>query len=68
MKIRVQRLIEVWIEDSYEVEDTTEESIDKALNYELDADSTEVLWDSQEDLYPVKVYDEEYNLIKEKTW
>ena len=62
-KIYVQRKIEVWVEDVYEVEEINDEIIDRALDYDLDIDASEVLWESQIDLGPVEVYDEQHNLI-----
>lgn len=57
-KIFVQRKIVVWVEDSYTVDEITDESIQAAIDYDLDADNTEVLWESQEDLGLVEVYDQ----------
>ena len=62
-KIYVQRKIEVWVEDSYTVDEITDESIQAAIDYDLDADNTEVLWESQEDLGLVEVYDQHYEQI-----
>lgn len=56
-KIYVQRKIEVWIEDVYHVEDLSEETLEKAINYDLDYEDCEVLWESQIDLGPVKIFD-----------
>ena len=57
-KIYVQRKIEVWVEDSYTVDEITDESIQAAIDYDLDVDNTDVLWESQEDLGLVEVYDQ----------
>lgn len=62
--IIVQRLVNVWIEELYSVEDLSEESIDKAINYDLDGYETEVLWETQVDVGPVEVYDNSWNLLK----
>ena len=62
-KIYVQRKVEVWIEDVYEVDDINDEIIDRALDYDLDVDVSEVLWETQIDLGPVEVYDEQRKLI-----
>ena len=56
-KIYVQRKIEVWV-DSYTVDEITDESIQAAIDYDLDVDNTDVLWESQEDLGLVEVYDQ----------
>lgn len=62
-KIYVQRKVEVWVEDVYEVEEINDEIIDRALDYDLDVDVSEVLWETQIDLGPVEVYDEQRKLI-----
>ena len=62
-KIYVQRKIEVWVEDVYEVDEINDEIIDKAIDYDLDIDTSEVLWESQIDLGPVEVYDDKQNII-----
>lgn len=63
-KIIVQRKIEVWIENIYHVEDLSEETLDKAIDYDLEYEDCEVLWETQVDLGPVEVYDENWNLLK----
>jgi hypothetical protein len=68
-KICVQRKIEVWIEDIYKVEEINDEIIDSAINYDLDPDDSDVLWETQVDLGPVEVFDQHnkkiYSNIKE---
>ena len=64
-KIYVQRKIEVWVEDIYHVEDLSEETLEKAINNGLDYEESETLWDTMEELGPVQIYDENWNLIKE---
>lgn len=65
-KIYVQRKVEVWIEDIYRVEEINDETIEAAINYDLDSDDSEVLWESQIDLGPVQVFDHNNNLLKEE--
>ena len=62
-KIYVQRKIEVWVEDVYEVDEINDEIIDKAIDYDLDIDTSDVLWESQIDLGPIEVYDDKRNII-----
>ena len=62
-KIYVQRKIEVWIEDVYKVEEVNDNTIQDAINYDLDVDSSEVLWESQIDLGPVEVFDNSYEKL-----
>lgn len=62
-KIYVQRRIEVWVEDVYHVEDLSEETLEKAIGYDLDYEDCEVLWETQIDLGPVEVYDDKHNII-----
>lgn len=66
MKIIVQRFVNVWVEDIYEVDEINQDTIDKAVNYEIDSEQSDVLWETQEDVGPVEVYDENWNLL-EKT-
>lgn len=63
-KIYVQRKIEVWVEDIYKVEEINDETIEAAINYELDSDTSNTLWDTQVDLGPVETFDENRNLIR----
>ena len=69
-KICVQRKIEVWIEDIYRVEEINDEIIDLAINYDLDPDDSDVLWETQVDLGPVEVFDQHnkklYSNIKDE--
>lgn len=65
-KIYVQRKVEVWVEDIYRVEEINDETIEAAINYDLDVDDSEVLWESQIDLGPVQVFDHNNNLLKEE--
>ena len=65
-KIYVQRKVEVWIEDIYHVEDLSEETLEKAINNGLDYEESDTLWSTMEELGSVQIYDENWNLIKEK--
>ena len=65
-KIYVQRKVEVWVEDVYRVEEINDETIEAAINYDLDPDDSEVLWETQIDLGPVQVFDHNNNLLKEE--
>ncbi len=57
-KICVQRKVEVWVEDFYIVEEINDETIEAAINYDLDPDESDTLWETQIDLGPVEVYDQ----------
>ena len=57
-KIYVQRRVEVWVEDVYKVEEINDEIIKAAVNYDIDADESETLWESLIDLGPVEVFDQ----------
>ena len=65
-KIYVQRKVEVWIEDIYHVEDLSEETLEKAINNGLDYEESDTLWDTMVELGSVQIYDENWNLIKER--
>jgi len=64
-KLYVQRKVEVWVEDIYNVEEINDKTIEAAVNYDTDIDEEETLWETQIDLGPVRVYDSHNNLIKE---
>lgn len=64
-KIYVQRKIEVWIEEIYKVEEINNENIDKAVDYKLDVEDSETLWETQIDLGPVRVFDHNNKILKE---
>ena len=61
MKIKVQRKVNIWIEESYDIEN--ESQIQDAINYDLDYYNIETLWETQEDLGPVEVFDKNWNKI-----
>ena len=61
MKIKVQRQVNIWIEESYDIEN--ESQIQDAIDYNLDYYNIETLWETQEDLGPVEVFDENWNSI-----
>ena len=61
MIIKVQRKVNIWIEESYDIEN--ESQIQDAINYDLDHYNIETLWETQEDLGPVEVFDENWNSI-----
>ena len=63
-KIYVQRKIEVWIEEIYKVEEINDEIIESAINYNLDPDDSEVLWETQIDLGPVRVFNHNNEILK----
>ena len=57
-KFYVQRKVEVWVEDIYKVEEINDETIEAAINYDLDPDDSDVLRETQIDLGPVEVFDQ----------
>ena len=65
-KIYIQRKVEVWVEDIYCVEEINDNIIQDAINYDLDPDDSEVLWETQIDLGPVEVYDGHHKIIYSK--
>lgn len=65
-KIYIQRKVEVWVEDIYRVEEINDETIEAAINYDLDPDDSEVLWETQIDLGPIQVFDHNNKLLKEE--
>lgn len=62
-KIRVQRKVEVWVEDSYTVDEINDDIIQQAINYELPFEDSDTLWETQVELGPIEVYDEHHKLI-----
>jgi len=69
-KIYIQRKVEVWVIDIYRVEEINDEIIELAINYDLDPDDSDVLWETQIDLGPVEVFDQHnkklYSNIKDE--
>ena len=61
MKIIVQRKVEVWIEETYDVEDKSQ--IQDAIDYDLEYNELDVLWETQEDSGSIEVYDENWKLL-----
>lgn len=61
MRIIVQRKVEIWVEDIYDIED--ESQIPNAINYDFNSVEFNALWETQEDLGPVEVYDEDWKLL-----
>ena len=57
-KIYVQRKVEVWVQEIYEVEEINDTTINDAIEYNLDVDEEETLWETQVELGPVEVYNE----------
>ena len=67
MKIKVHRYVKLWIIDSYNVEDTDLKTIRDAINYDLDANDCDELWETVEELGPIEVYDENNKLLLKET-
>lgn len=63
MKVKLQRKVEVWIEETYEVDNTNQETLQDLIEYEKECDEVEPLWETQEDLGPVEIYDEDWNCL-----
>ncbi len=57
-KIHVQRKVEVWVEDSYTVDEINDDIIQQAINYELPFEDSDTLWETQVELGPIEVYDQ----------
>ena len=57
-KIHVQRKVEVWVEDSYTVDEINDDIIQQAINYELPFEDSDTLWETQIELGPIEVYDQ----------
>ena len=67
-KIYVQRKIEVWVQEVYNLEEIKDETIKAAIDYDIDVDEEETLWETQVDLGPVEVYDENHKVIYSKKY
>ena len=63
MKVRLQRKVEVWVEEVYDIDDINPETIENLINYENDCYEVDTLWETQEDLGPVEIYDKDWNVI-----
>ncbi len=57
-KIHVQRKVEVWVEDSYTVDEINDDIIQQAINYELPFEDSDTLWETQVELGPIEGYDQ----------
>ena len=66
MRVRLQRKVEVWIEETYDVEEVTPEVIQDLVDYNKECYSVEPLWETQEDVGPIEIYNENWDLIDER--
>lgn len=64
MKIIIQRKVEVWIEESYNLKDESE--IQDAIDYGISPITTEILWETQQDTDNIDIYDEHYNELSKE--
>lgn len=64
MRIIIQRKVEIWIEESYDLKDESE--IQDAIDYEISPITTEVLWETQQDTDSIDIYDEHYNELSKE--
>lgn len=64
MRIIIQRKVEVWIEESYNLKDESE--IKDAIEYGISPITTEVLWETQQDTDNIDIYDEHYNELSKE--
>ena len=64
MRIIIQRKMESWIEESYDLKDESE--IQDAINYEISPITTEVLWETQQDTDNIDIYNEHYNELSKE--
>lgn len=62
-KIYVQRKVEIWVEEVFIVEEINDTTINDAIDYNLDVYDSETLWETQVELGPVEVYNDEWNII-----
>lgn len=56
MKIRVQRLVKVWVEETYDVKELSDQTLTDIIDYGQETDDVETLWETQSDLGPVDIY------------
>lgn len=63
MKVRLQRKVEVWVEEVYDIDNTNSETLQDLINYEKECYEVEPLWETQEDLGPVEIYDNNWNIL-----
>lgn len=64
MQIIIQRKVEVWIEESYNLKDESE--IQDAIDYGISPITTEILWETQQDTDNIDIYDEHYNELSKE--
>lgn len=64
MRIIIQRKVEIWIEEYYDLKDKSE--IQDAIDYEISSITTEVLWETQQDTDNIDIYDEHYHELSKE--
>lgn len=60
-RIKVQRPINVWIEETYLVENIDRETLEAAINYEIEVEDSEVLWDTMEETGSCQIWNEDFS-------
>lgn len=61
MYIEVLRKVNVWVRETYDIDN--ESQIEDAINEDLVCYDLDTLWETQEDVGPIEVYDDSGNLI-----
>ena len=61
MYIEVLRKVNVWVRETYNIDN--ESQVKDAINEDLFCYDLDTLWETQEDMGPVEVYDDSGNLI-----
>ena len=64
MIVELQRKVEVWIAERYDIEEYNEDILSKMLKYEMDEiPNIDPIWETQDDLGPYMVIDVENNKV-----
>lgn len=61
MYIEVLRKVKVWVRETYDIDN--ESQVEDAINEDLVCYDLDTLWETQENMGPVEVYDDSDNLI-----
>ena len=62
-KIKLQRLVKVWIEETYYVDEINKKTFKDVLNYDLECEDSQILGDTLEELGPYKIWTENYSKL-----
>ena len=60
-KIKVLRPINVLVKETYLVENIDQETLEAVINYEIEVEDSEVLWDTMEEIGNCQIWNEDFS-------